>query len=329
MTLNKTKTCCALAAATLTMAGALVSPQALALSKAERVAEAASNKADALEAQLRAMQAELDSLRAAASAPRSDASAEKVQELDQWMQQVKSAPVKAETKDNMVFFRGGFARNDAKRNDLLTGNQFGGTAVVDLTNVLGGGPSNRDGWYAGAGFDFSINDNLFGLMDNTEVLAELMFEYKNFGTKHFNNDPVLGAGGVNVNVDGETNPLCTLINFASADETTLAGRSGTQDCNQVTVTQITLSAAPKIKFMKGSKFRPWIEPVGLAIHVTSPPSNGVTYINPGIMFGGGADYNLWKDIYIGADARYHLTGQDNDGVNTDGFTAGGYLGLGF
>ena len=81
--------------------------------------------------------------------------------------------------------------------------------------------------------------------------------------------------------------------------------------------------------MKGSKFRPWIIPAGLAIHVISPPSDGVTVFNTGVMFAGGADYNIWEDIYIGADVRYHLTGDDADGVDTDGFTAGGYVGIGF
>jgi len=79
-------------AATLTIAGALVSPQAMAVSKADRVAEAANNKVDALEAQMQAMQAELSRLRAETSRPRSSADAGKVQELDQWMNSVKSAP---------------------------------------------------------------------------------------------------------------------------------------------------------------------------------------------------------------------------------------------
>ncbi|MGJ0514668.1 MAG: porin family protein [Methylomicrobium sp.] len=328
---KKIHTPCAIAAAALTLAGVVAAPEAMARSsKAERIAEAASNKADALEAQLQAVQAELSSLRAAVNAPRDDA---KVQELDQWMQQVKSAPVKVETKDNMVFFRGGFARNDNRRNDLLTGGQFGGN-VID--NVLGGGATNRDGWYIGAGFDFSVNDDLFGLMDDTEVLAELMFEWKSFGSKHFNNHPAIvqGAGDAvgdpSVNPNGQNGPLCTLINYASNDE--LGGGAtgaGTANCDSVSVSQFTLAAAPKIKFMKGSNFRPWIEPIGLALHVFSPPSNGVTVFNPGIMFGAGADYKIWKDIYIGADARYHLTGGDSDGVKLDGLTAGGYLGLGF
>jgi opacity protein-like surface antigen len=333
--MNKTKLVLGIATATFTMAAVMVSPQAGALSRAERIAEAANNKTDALEAQLQAMQSELNSLRAEASRPRMDADSEKVQELDQWMASVKSAPVKEAENENMIFFRGGFARNDSKRNDLFTGNQFGGTTPNIITNVLGGDRTNKDGWYVGAGFDFGLTDNVWGMMDDTDVMAELMFEYKNFGAKHFNNNPaIVAATGLNVNPSPQNGPLCTLIQFASTDELSLAtgggaNGAGTNSCNGVTVSQFTLTAAPKIKFMKGSAFRPWIIPIGLGIHVISPPSNGVTYINPGMMFGTGAEYALWKDISLGADVRYHLTGRSVDGVNTDGLTAGGYLGIGF
>ena len=248
------------------------------------------------------------------------------------MQERKAKPEKV-VHDNMIFFRGGFARNDSKRNDLLTGNQFGGelgdSEVNDIINVLGGGRTNKDGWYIGAGFDFGLTDDVWGLMADTEVDAELMFEYKNFGNKKFNNNPAIVTGGpVPVNINFNTGPLCTLIHFASQDEA-LPGRAGSSNCGSVTVTQFSLTAAPKFKFMKGSAFRPWIIPFGLGIHVISPPSNGVTYINPGVMFATGAEYAIWKEIKVGADVRYHLTGRTVDGVNTDGLTAGGYLGIGF
>lgn len=299
--INKTKLVLGIATATLTMAGALVSPQAMALSKADRVAEAANNKVDALEAQMQAMQAELSRLKAAASRPSADAG--KVQELDQWMNSVKSAPKESKrSKDNMVFFRGGFAHMNRGRNDLLTGGQ----------TVLNSGTTDKSGYDLGAGFDFSLNDNLFGLMDNTEVLAELMFEYKNYD-KRSAQATVLGS-----------NALCATT-FLAGSNTNATGA----DCGKVTVSQFTLSAAPKVKFMKGSALRPWVIPVGLAMHVISPPSNGVTVFNPGAMFALGADYKIWKDIYVGADARYHWTANNADGVNTDGYTAGGYLGLGF
>ncbi len=314
--INKTKLALGIAA-TLTIAGALVSPQAMAISKADRVAEAANNKVDALEAQMQAMQAELSRLRAETNRPRSSADASKVQELDQWMNSVKSAPKESKkSQDNLIFFRGGFARNDTKRNDLLTGNQFAG-------NALGGDRTNKDGWYIGAGFDFGLTDNVWGLMDNTDVMAELMFDYRNFGAKDFKGAaPGAAAGTVGAN------PACTLINLAATD-TVAPGQAGTLNCKGVTVSQLTLAASPKIKFMKGSAFRPWIIPFGLTINVISPPSNGVTVLNPGMQFGTGAEYAIWKAIKVGADVRYNLTGRSVDGVNTDGMTAGGYLGIGF
>ena len=91
----------------------------------------------------------------------------------------------------------------------------------------------------------------------------------------------------------------------------------------------SLSASPKVKFLKGSDFRPWIVPVGFALNVISPPSESITVLQPAMMFGAGADYRIWKNFYVGADARYNLSFNKLDGVDTDGFEAGGYLGIGF
>lgn len=319
MTFKKTKISLGIALTTIAMAGALVSPQVAAkaakhkavrhssssYSNAESMAAAANSKAEMLEAQLRAMQDEMASLRAqiGGAAPGS-ADAQKVQELDAWMASVKSEPTKGKHgEDNIIFFRGGFARNDEKRNDILTGGQIAG-------NAMGGGPTNNDGYYVGAGFDFGLTDDIWGLMKNTDVMAELMFDYKNFGEKNLNN--VLGGA-----------PLPTLVNNVAA------GAQGTSNINRVTATQFTLAASPKIKFMKGSAFRPWVIPFGLTVNVISPPSNGVTVLNPGVQFGTGAEYAIWKAIKVGADVRYNLTGRSVDGVNTNGLTAGGYLGIGF
>ena len=203
-------------------------------------------------------------------------------------------------KNNMVFFRTGYAGNDmSRRGEILT----------DASSGLGTGTQSngsKDGWYFGAGFDFNLSEDAFGFSDSTEILAELMFEYKEF--------------------DRQTqalNPLMTVVNTALTNEPT--GGLGT-----VTVSQFTLTASPKIKFMKGSKFRPWIIPAGFALHVISPPSDGVTVLEPGMHFAAGADLNLWKDFYLGADIRYNLTiGDTLDGTNVNGFTTGAYLGIGF
>lgn len=262
-------------------------------------------KVDALESQLQAMQAEIRSLRAAQARPQVDPDTAKVQELDAWMNSVKAegTPSKG-AKDNMVFFRGGYGHNNDQRGGTLdpTG------TVGGLGGALPGAIGDRDAWYVGAGFDFNINDNLFGLMNNTEVLGELMFDYKQLGERKLNG----------------LNPAITGALFEQ-----LAGTGIGVNAQTATVNALTLAASPKIKFFKGSNFRPWLIPAGMEITVISPPSDAITVLNPGMMFGAGADYKIWKDIYAGADVRYHHSFDNVDGVNPDGITAGGYLGLGF
>lgn len=282
MTLNKTNTRLGLAAAALTMASALVAPQAIAGSKAElgnSKVQALESQVDEMANMLRSMQAELDAVKSQ-PAP-------------------VAAPAPVKTKDNMVFFRGGFASMDHERNGVSIYSDVAASGALGL-----GGKADKDAWYFGAGFDFSLTDDVWGMADSTEVLAELMFEYKEFAS----------------NVQG---------NALANNPTLLAPVNGAVNPRNVTVNQFSLTASPKIKFMKGSDFRPWIIPAGFALHVVSPPSESITVLNPGIMFGAGADYRIWKDLYVGVDGRYHLTSSAADGVNTDGFTAGGYLGLGF
>ncbi len=303
MTFKQTKL--VLGIATLAMGAALVSPQAMAHKSSKKhhhASQPSYSKVDLLESQVRAMQDEIASLRSAqaSAAPAVDPDTAKVEELDQWMASVKAAPVIEKTKDNMMFFRGGYGHANGTRGGTLDPTTLG--AAGNRNGLLNGPITDKDAWYMGAGFDFSLNNNLFGLMDNTEVLAELMFDYKELGTRGVNGI----AGGV-----------ATATGLPAANS------------QRATVNQLTLAASPKIKFLKGSAFRPWIIPVGLEINVISPPSDAITVLNPGMQFGLGADYKIWKDLYVGADARYHQTLNSSDGVRTNGLTAGGYLGLGF
>jgi len=204
----------------------------------------------------------------------------------------------AASKDNMVFFRGGYARNNTARRGILAG----GDVTLGTSYE-----AEKDGWYLGAGFDFSLSDDLFGLHDGTEILAELMFSYSEFDTSPTSTldslDAVYGPGAL---------PAGALSETAS-------------------VSQFTLTASPKIKFLKGSDFRPWIIPIGLGLHVISPTSNGITYLKPAMQFAAGADYRVWNDIYLGADFRYNLGFESvaDSEINVDGFTTGIYAGIGF
>lgn len=285
--INKTKLALGITAATLTMAGALVSPQAMAVSKADRVAEAANNKVDALEAQMQAMQAELSRLRAETSRPRSSADASKVQELDQWMNSVKSAPVKEAPKDHLFSVRGGWMHfND---------NRDGASATLPLVNSTTFS-ADRDAHYYGGAIDFNMNNNLFGLMDHTSFGIEFGVEYAQLGYSKPNG---LGTTGIGANPQ------------------------------QANVNQLRINASPKVKFMHGSKLRPWLIPAGLDINIISPPSAAITVLSTGMQFGAGAEYELLKGIVVGADGRYHKAFNSIDGVDTDGFTLGGSVGFKF
>jgi hypothetical protein len=252
--------------------------------------ESSSARVDELAAQVQNLQAELSALRADSARPAS--SDARVQELEQWAASVKSGRADTDSKDNMMFFRGGYARStDSNRGGTIP-NILG--ALGSTSTTYSNAQASQDAWYFGAGFDFSLNKDLFGLMSGTEVLAELMFDYKEFA-RNMPNSPVSTTNGKGL----------------------------------ATVNQLTLAASPKIKLFKGQAFRPWIIPVGFELSVISPPSDAITVLNPGMQFGIGADYKVWKDLYVGADARYHYAVDNIDGVNTNGVTAGGYLGIGF
>ncbi|WP_305909169.1 hypothetical protein Q9L42_006885 [Methylomarinum sp. Ch1-1] len=300
MTFKKTNVALGVAAATLTMAGAMVSPQAAAHSKAERVADATAKKTEALEMQvnqmaamMKAMQAELNRVKAA-STDATSVNAAKVQELDQWMSSVKSAPVHVASKDHTFSVRGGWMQFDDNRGSTagLAGSGLGQDVLTSDTD--------DDAFYYGGAIDFNLNNDMFGLMDDTSSIIELGIEYAEL-------------------TDDKVNGLQSVI----------TGTAGTDLQQRVTVNMLRISAATKIKFMHGSKFRPWIIPAGLDINIISPPSDAVTVLNTGMQFGAGAEYEILDGIVLGADSRYHWSPDDVDGVDTDGFTVGGSLGFRF
>ena len=309
--MKKTKIVLGTTLATVTMAAFMVSPQALAKKEterhhADRMAQMDANKEKVLEAQLQAMQDEIISLRAAVdaatAAKKVDANSQKVQELDAWMADVKSKPAEKKSKDNMVYFRGGYAGNDESMNATTN------TVSIDGTPYTVGTEGHSGGWNFGAGMDMSLTDDMFGIfsgtaLNGTELLGELDLNYVDLGTFQAGTTALVGSEATGLNVTTET----------------------------ASQAMLRISASPKIKFMKGSKFRPWVIPVGFTMSVISPPSgvNTITELKPGMNFGGGMDYNLWKSLYVGADVRYYLATSSLDGTNVNGLTAGGQVGFGF
>lgn len=297
--LDKTRLAVRVAAASLVIVMATIAPQASAQDARTQALERALKQ---MEVQLQALRNELNQVKSesAREAQKVMAIEEKTIQIEEKTlrakEKTRTAQEKAEhaiemadvldkqagRKSHMLFFRGGFAHADHSRNGVsINSTGLGGT----------GGVADKNAWYVGAGFDWGLTKDAWGLAPKTSVMSELMFEYKEYGS-------------------------------------TVAGNMLTLN-NGVHVSQLTLAASPKIKFMEGSRFRPWVIPAGLAIHVISPPSSSITVLTPGVMFAGGADYRIWKDFFVGADARYHLTSGSNDGIKIDGLTAGGYLGIGF
>ncbi|OAI20799.1 hypothetical protein A1359_20425 [Methylomonas lenta] len=303
MTLNKTQLALAIAAATLSLA--IVAPAQAADTRADRVAEAAARKTEALEAQMQqmadqmqAMQAELS--RVKSSSAQASTEAAKVQELDSWMASMKSAPAVSAPKDHLVAVRGGYERLDQSR---------GNTNFLTDGALLSNNDS-QDGFYFGGAFDYNINNDLFGLMDGISFDIELGVEYSQFGTGTNNISNLAVATG------STTEALPSLGQAGLTNQTSTDSR-------------LRLSASPKIKFMYGSRFRPWLIPVGLDINILGVPSNAVSVLNAGMQSGGGIEYDLYKGIVIGSDVRYHYSTSKLDGTPTNVFSAGGYLGFKF
>ncbi len=299
--INKTKIALSVATASLTLAGALVSPQAAAQTQAEANAKktaALQSQVDQMATMMQAMQAELSRVKTVAA---NAADTTKVQELDQWMASVKNAPIQVASKDHRFNVRGGWMHMDDNRGSTADVYGIGSSSGVGediLTSEV-----DQDAFYYGGAIDFNMNNDLFGLMDGVSFGIELGIEYSELGER-------------------EESGLTRAINE-------LDGRALGSLQKNVTVNMLRVSAAPKLRFMEGSKFRPWLIPLGLDLNIISPPSDAVTVLNSGMQFGAGADYEILPGIYAGVDGRYHWTPDDVDGVDTDGFTLGGSVGFAF
>lgn len=204
---------------------------------------------------------------------------------------------------NTVFFRGGYTRmNDNRANQVFTD-----------TFRLQGANDSQDGWFVGAGLELFLSRNLWGIMPKTWALGEVAIEYRNFGIKD-----------VNRVVPTAVNALLP---------TTPSGVQAAAEAKSVRLTAFTVDIGPKIKFLEGSRIRPWIIPFALGIHVISPPSNAATVLDIGYQFGGGVEYELLHGIVVGVDARYNIvaghafSGEENRSNNF--LTTGGYIGISF
>ena len=191
---------------------------------------------------------------------------------------------------NRVFFRGGYGEMLSDR---------AGEFITDVHGGLGGGPKNTGtgGYYIGGGAELMVTKDLWGMMPGVALVGEIGLEFKRWSSSRV--------------VSGEA--------LTPVSDLTLA---------KVQMTMLTASVAPKVKFRQGTDFQPWIIPAGLDFHVISPTSSQVNYLDIGVQFGGGAEFRVWKELWLGLDSRFHLASNQTNTVNNF-WTAGIYGAIGF
>lgn len=203
-------------------------------------------------------------------------------------------PAPAGAFENQVFIRGGFAGLTSNRaNEVFT----------DVYGRLNERNDSSLGSYFGAGLDLGMHKDAFGVK-GMSLVGELGIELKRFDSQTVTEAvPSTCAGAL-----GGAAPGCSV-------------RKST-----VTLTMLTVDVAPKLKFREGEKLRPWIIPIGFDFHVISPPSNASTYLDMGVQWGAGLEYNIWGPFNVGVDTRYHLAANMTQTTNNY-YTAGGYIGI--
>ncbi len=219
---------------------------------------------------------------------------ERLERLEQ--KTLSASPGAQQETGNMVFFRGGWA-------GLV--NDRGNEIFTDVENTFGTGSSNdkNNGYYVGAGLDLVLSRDVWGMMSGVWALGEIGVEFKRWNSKR-------------------------VAQAVPSTATTAILPGTTVNKRKVQLTMLTVSVAPKIMFMEGSRFRPWIIPAGLDFHVISPPSNDTTVLDIGVQWAVGVQYRVWKAIHLGIDGRFHLATGQTDTTNNFG-TAGAYLGIAF
>jgi hypothetical protein len=163
-----------------------------------------------------------------------------------------------------------------------------------ITDVHTKGNDGTGGYYIGGGAEFMLSKDLWGMVPGVALVGEIGLEFKRWSSSSVANGEALIGGG----------PA------------------------KVQMTMLTASVAPKVKFRQGTDFQPWIIPAGLDFHVISPTSSQINYLDIGVQFGGGAEFRVWKELWLGLDSRFHLASNQTNTVNNF-WTTGIYGAIGF
>ncbi|MGH8521576.1 MAG: hypothetical protein ACREU9_09215 [Gammaproteobacteria bacterium] len=278
------------------------------------------NRMQEMQEEMRALQQELQDMKAGEGAQElhmqqmhADDDA-KHKQVEDRMTAIETAPPKRSHK-NLVFFRGGYAAypNEGRGFESFTESH---ATIVGSNPVLASlfglasaeNDGNDQGWYVGAAIEHSLSDDLWGLWRGTEALGEISLEWKRFGSE----------SATVVVPTAECALIAQALGQVGGTTGSILGVPGAGSCvvtGNDTITMFTVSAAPKIKFMEGSKLRPWIIPAGLDFHVISPPSDAATVLDVGVQFAAGVEYEIIPGIKFGIDGRYHLTANETNTGN--------------
>lgn len=196
-----------------------------------------------------------------------------------------------------VFFRGAWAQ---------LGNDRGGEVFTDTAAGLGAAAANDgdSGYAVGAGLDLTLMgpDEMSQFPGDVCVLGEIFVEYSEYSRQR-----VVQTASALLAADGIlSEPALT----------------------KISVSELAVSVAPKVRFNSKGSLRPWLVPVGVAFLVNSPPSNNATYLDLGLQFGGGIELKLTDALSVGGDLRYVYAFERSD-TETSYLSAGGYLGINF
>jgi hypothetical protein len=164
-----------------------------------------------------------------------------------------------------------------------------------ITDVHTKGNDGKLGYYIGGGAEFMLTRDLWGMAKGIALVGEVGMEFKRWNSSSVVNGEAL---------TGNLTPA------------------------KVQMTMFTVSVAPKVKFMQGTDFQPWLIPAGLDFHVISPTSSQINYLDIGVQFGGGAEYRVWKELWLGIDSRFHVASNQTNTVNNF-WTTGIYGAIGF
>lgn len=174
---------------------------------------------------------------------------------------------------------------------LLT-NDRGGEVFTDTLSTTTTN-DGKTGFNIAAGLDLGLMERN-SLLDFASLAGEIMIEFSRFSAKR-------------------------------VTQTTSALLAGTATSN-VGITELNVGINPKIKFDMWDTIRPFIVPVGVAFLVSSPPSNDSTYLDLGVNFAAGVDFELLEWMSLGLDVRYtHGFGFNN--TNTSYISSGASLGI--